>query len=404
MGDDDFNLDELINAHSAKVIEQDSEEEESIEQTTDSTVDINNLTESESTQKSAEDLLDYDISDEINFDEDISLDNQEIEILDTLADSEFSDESEINTLSDYANWILQKIQDKKLPPTPENYQIYFNEFIQAQNTNLQKQIYKIIDNESLNVEQQQSREFEQSIEKSLKLTQQLLSITTKVHGNINIMKNIIYKRENELTVKNSGDIVRLLKFDLGKLEGILNKQSGSMKNIYSRSVETVNQIQERTIFDKQFGVYNRRHFLDSLKNEVQKMKFFNYQSSIVLIIPHRSLTSIHLTPKIAFIIAKTLSKILLEHFSRNDIIAYYGNNIFGILVTHSALDVTEEKIEKLLLTLKKSSLFISGKEIELKVKIGVSELMSHIKTETSLLKTLDALKIANRSQETYHIL
>jgi GGDEF domain-containing protein len=144
--------------------------------------------------------------------------------------------------------------------------------------------------------------------------------------------------------------------------------------------------------------------LDSLKNEVQKMKFFNYQSSIVLIIPHRSLTSIHLTPKIAFVIAKTLSKILLEHFSRNDIIAYYGNSIFGILVTHSALDVTEEKIERLLLALKKSSLFISGKEIELKVKIGVSELMSHIKTETSLLKTLDALKIANRSQETYHIL
>jgi len=401
MGDDDFNLDELINAHSARVVEQDSEEEE-VEN--DISVNVDNIMESESSNKSAEDLLDYDISDEINFDEDISLDNNEIEILDTLADSTFSDESEINSISDYSNWILQKIRKKRLPPTPENYQIYFTEFIQAQNTALQKEIYKLLDNESLNVEQQKSKEFEQSIEKSLKLTQQLLSITTKVHGNINIMKNIIYKRDNELTTKNSGDIVRLLKFDLGKLEGILKKQSGSMKSIYSRSVETVNQIQEKTIFDKQFGIYNRRHFLDSLKNEIQKMKYFNYQSSIILIIPHKSLTSIHLTPKIAFVIAKTLSKILLEHFNRNDVIAYYGNSIFGILVTHSALDTTEEKIERLLLALKKSSLFISGKEIELKVKIGVSELMSHVKTETSLLKTLDALKIANRSQETYHIL
>jgi len=401
MGDDDFNLDELINAHSAKVIEKDGEEE--VMKSQDISVNIDNVVEPESSQKSAE-LLDYDISDEIDFNEDISLDNNEMELLGTLADSEISDGNDINSISDYAHWILQKISEKRLPPTPETYQIYFTEFIQAQNATLQTEIYKLIDNESLNVEKQKSQEFEASIEKSLKLTQQLLSITTKVHSNINIMKNIINKRDNELSTKNSADIVRLLKFDLGKLEGILSKQSGSMKNIYSRSVETVNQIQEKTIFDNKFGVYNRRHFLNSLKNEIQKINYFNYQSSIILIIPHRSLTSINLNPKLAFVISKTLSKILLEQFSRNDIIAYYGNSIFGILVTHSNVETTEEKVERLLLSLKKSSLFISGKEIELKVKIGISELLPNVKTETSLLKTLDALKKANRSQDTYHIL
>jgi len=420
MGDDDFNLDELINAHSARVVEKDEDKSlddfENIgllEESTDNTVEdkgLDSITETtldyestELSEKSAEDLLDYELSDELDFDQDINLDDN-LMLLDPLEGLQRSNISEILTLSDYSRYVINKIEGKNLPTTPENYQIYFTEFIQAQNNSLQESIYKLLDKESFDVEQQKSKEFEDSVNKSLKLTQQLLNITTKVHGNIHIMRNIIYKRDNELTNRNSGDIIKLLKFDLSKLENILKKQSGSMKNIYSRSVEAANIIQEKIIFDSKFGVYNRKYFLESLENEIQKIKYFNYQSSIALIIPNKALTSQHLTSKVAFIISKTISKILQETFKRNDIVAYYGNGIFSVLVTHSDINQTKEKIKILFTALDNSALFISEKEVNIKVKVGISDFDSNIKVSKSLLKALDALKIANNSSEDCHIL
>jgi len=397
MGDDDFNLDELINAHSTRVVESDSDSVE---------------TKDESSLAKISDVAldDFEISADVDFSKDISLDelDDEVMLLDSMIESKslnsVSDDSQISTLADYSRFVLEKIERENLPTTPENYQIYFTELLPTQNEPFQESVYKLLSKESLDVEQQKSIEFEESVDKSLKLTEQLLKITTKVHGNINIMRNIIYKRDNELTNRNSADIVKLLKFDLSKLEDILKRQSGSMKNIYSRSVEAVNSIHEKTIFDTNFGIYNRRYFLESLNNEMQKMEYFNYQSSIALIIPHKTLTSKHVSPKIAFVILKTISNILLEHFKRNDVISYYGNNIFGVLLTRSNLDYSEEKIHQLVTALKSSSLFIGGKEINLKVKIGLSELLPNMKSEKSLLKALDALKIANKSNDTYYIL
>jgi len=400
MGDDDFNLDELINAHSTRVVEQDSDK--SIDAKKDK---VDSITESDIPLEDFDVMsADLDLSQDINLDE---LDD-EVMLLDSIIDSKNSDSSIINsqisTLSDYSRFVLSKIEEKNLPTTPENYQIYFTELLPSQTKIFQESVYHLLNRESLDVEQQKSREFEESVDKSLKLTQQILQITTKVHGNINIMRNIISKRDSELTDRNSSDIVKLLKFDLNKLEDILKRQSGSMKNIYSRSVEAVNSIHEKTIFDINFGVYNRRYFLESLDNEVQKMEYFNYQSSVVLIIPHKTLTSKHVSKKMAFVILKTISNILLEQFNRNDVISYYGNNIFGVLLTRSNLVLTEEKINRLLIALKNSSLFIAGKEINLNVKIGVSELLSNIKSDKSLLKALEALKIANKSNNSYYFL
>jgi hypothetical protein len=76
-----------------------------------------------------------------------------------------------------------------------------------------------------------------------------------------------------------------------------------------------------------------------------------------------------------------------------------------VLLTHSGLKKSEEKIEKLILALRKSSLFIAGVNIELKVKIGLTELSNDLNVKTSLLKVFEALKLANNSEkEDYQIL
>ena len=394
--EDDFDLDELINAHSVKKIKND--EEDIDEDDPISEEDAEKALEATAT---ADELLDG--LDDFDFGEDedsISLDLD----LEEAVENKKVVNSSFSSILDYSKFVIDKINEKGLPPTPENYQIYFIEYLPTQSEALQNDIHKIMEKEKVSFDSKKEKEFEETIDLSLKLTHQILTLTTKVHNNINVMKNIVHKRENDLGKINNSDIIKMLSFDLGKLESILDRQSSSMKNIYSRSVETVNKIHKKTIFNQQFGVYNRRYFVETLNNEIEKMGHFNFQSSIALIIPSRDLI-FQDNPKLSLIVAKTISKVLLDTFSQSDIVAYYNKNIFSVLLTHSGLDRAEEKIERLILALRKSSLFIAGVNVELKVKIGLTELSSDFDVETSLLKAFDALKLANRSdKEDYHII
>ena len=134
------------------------------------------------------------------------------------------------------------------------------------------------------------------------------------------------------------------------------------------------------------------------------MKHFNFKSSVALIIPHRNLI-FQENSKLSFIVARTVSKVLLSTFSQSDIVSYYNQNIFAVLLTHADIKKAKEKLEKLILNLRKSSLFITGVNVELKVKIGLTQLSNELDLETSLLKAFDALKLANRSdKQDYYII
>jgi diguanylate cyclase (GGDEF)-like protein len=116
----------------------------------------------------------------------------------------------------------------------------------------------------------------------------------------------------------------------------------------------------------------------------------------MLLIPNRELTAKYINPKIAEMVLKTIANILLHNLKRNDIVAYYGHNIFAILITHSSLIETEDKVFKLSNALRNSSLFIGGKELKIKVKIGIGELSTNRKPEDSLICTFNALERANK--------
>jgi diguanylate cyclase (GGDEF)-like protein len=368
--DDEFDLEDLIVSHNTPRVSHKDKDLEDYE-------DSLNGFELSNDQDSSDTELD------LSKDVKLKVDNSETEI----------------SLEKFSAYVLQEIEAKGLPATPDNYEIYFLQLLEFQNESFQKKIFQLLDKEKIGHTIEDKKNFEESIQKSLQLTEQLLNVTTKAHTNLGIMKNIVSKREQELGSRRTRDIIKLLKFDLNKLDGILSKQSDSMKNLYGRNVDVVNSIHEKTIFDRKYQTYNRKYFIDSLRNEIQKVEYFKHQTSILLLIPHKSLTSQNLSPKIAFIISKTIATILMQNSRRSDVVAYYGNNIFGVMLTHSDIAKSRDKLQKFITSFKESSLFIAGKEIEIKVKMGLTLLNSQKRVEDSLLSALEALKKANRDEE-----
>jgi diguanylate cyclase (GGDEF)-like protein len=376
----DFDLDELINSHSTRIIETKNK----------SLSDYDNGLK----KNSNTDVFNYDLSDELKFDEDINLGEETEEIV------KFENTSGENesTIEEFARLVLTEIESRNLPATPENYKFYFLEMLEREPEPFRHRVKNMLKIESPKDELIRSREIENSLQYSLKVSEQILLITAKLYNNVSIMKNIAIQRSDEATTKNVKDLVQLLKFDLEKLNNVLGRQNDSLKGLYTRAVESVNTVYKQTIFDREFGIYNKKYFIDSANAELEKLNYFQHASTIALIIPHRKLTSPNLTPKLALIIAKAIAKVMGDSFNSSDVVSYYGNNIFAILMPHSNLQAGVKKIEKFIENLTLRSMIIAGKEVELMVKIGITEIKIGKKLGTSLMRTLDALKIANRSK------
>jgi diguanylate cyclase (GGDEF)-like protein len=298
----------------------------------------------------------------------------------------------------FSRYVIDEIVKRGLPPTPQNYSIYFEELLNKETEKLKQELYDIFDMENVGAKREEKFEHEKDIRRSLALIQQLLNVTTKVSKNMGIMRNIIVKRDDELRSKkrNSKDTLSLIRADLEKLDSIIARQGESMRGLYGRTDNIVQSVAKQTIFDTALGIYNRRHFLNSIRNEVQKMSHFGHKSSLLLLIPNRELTSKYIDQRIADLILKSIAKILQQNFKQSDIVSYYGHNIFAVMVTHSSLLETEEKIFKLSNALRNSALFIGGTEVKIKVKIGIGELSLNRKPEDSLICAFNALERANK--------
>jgi diguanylate cyclase (GGDEF)-like protein len=367
---DDFDLDDLdsiVDAHNNRTIEKSDDLDSSIDEFLES----------------GEVSIGEDSNSQDSSDDEVVLANR--------ADQHSSIEA-------FSRYVIDEIIKKGLPPTPQNFSIYFEELLNSQAEKLKQELFDIFEVENVGADRKEKIEHEKDIKRSLALIQQLLNVTAKIGKNMGIMRNIIVKRDDELKSRkrNSKDTLSLIRADLEKLDSIIARQGESMKGLYSRTDSIVQNVTKQTIFDTNFGIYNRRHFLGSIRTEVQKMGHFGHKSSLLLLIPNRELTAKYIDKRVADLILKSIAKILQQNFKQNDVVSYYGHNIFAVMVTHSSLIETEDKIFKLSNALRSSALFIGGKEVKIKVKMGIGELSLNRRPEDSLICTFNALEKANK--------
>jgi len=371
---DDFDLDDLdsiVDAHNNRTIEK----------------------KEELSGSSIDEFLD---SGEVSIGEDFTSENEENSSKDEVVLADRVDQH--SSIEAFARYVIDEIVKRGLPPTPQNFSIYFEELLNSQAEKLKQELFGIFEMENIGSEKSEKIEHEKDIKRSLALIQQLLNVTAKISKNMGIMRNIIVKRDDELKSRkrNSKETLSLIRADLEKLDSIIERQGDSIKGLYGRTDSVVKSVTKQTIFDVNYDIYNRRHFLNSIRSEVQKMSHFGHKSSIMLLIPNRELTAKYIDKRVADLILKSIAKILQQNFKQNDIVSYYGHNIFAVMVTHSSIIETEDKIFKVSNALRSSALFIGGKEVKIKVKVGIGELSLNRRPEDSLICTFNALERANK--------
>ncbi len=297
----------------------------------------------------------------------------------------------------YAKEVLDTLIADNLAPTPNNFSLYFDRLLEDKSENLRKQIYSLLELEEANSDEN-TIALEQSLKKGFTSIKSMLGATANLYKNMSLMTKILEKRKKELEEHLSSDetlgVIRALEADVSKLNSIVKTQSSQMKVIYDETASIVKNVENETIFDNQFGVYNKRYLLTKIEQESGLIKEFKHKSSLIMIELSRDLKKSVKNEKAILLMTRTIARLLLKTSRRSDIVAHYGNGIFSMLLKHTDIESAKRASERLCELVSNSNFFLADREIQLKIAIGVTNIDSFYSVEEIVVSAMNGIEKA----------
>ncbi len=303
----------------------------------------------------------------------------------------------------YAKEVLHSLIEDNLPPTPNNFSLYFDRLLEDKSENLRKQIVSMLELEESN-DAETTIALEHSLKQGFSSIKNILNTTANLYKNMSLMTKILDKRRKEL--EDSADnqatisVAAALDSDISKLNAIVKKQSIQMKSLYDETAGIIKNVENETIFDNKFGVYNKRYLMTKIEQEIGLIKEFNHKSSLIVIELSRDLKSTIANEKALVLMTRTIARLLLKTSRRSDIVAHYGNGVFSMLLKHTDIESAKKASERLCYLVSNSNFFLADREIQLKISIGITDIHSDFSVEEIVVAAINGVEKAYKEKDT----
>lgn len=306
----------------------------------------------------------------------------------------------------YAKEVLTTLINDNLPPTPNNFSLYFDRLMEEKSENLRKQITSVLELEDDN-DAEKTIALEKSLKQGFSSIKNLLQVSANLYKNMALMSKILEKRKAELgdnpNEQMTKTIINDLENDVHKLNGILKKQIDQMKGHYEQTATLVKNVEQDTIFDNQYGVYNKRYLLQKLEQEISLVKEFKHHSSLIMIELSKSLVSDIGNDKAVVLMIRTIARLLMKTSRRSDLVAHYGNGVFAMILKHTDIKSAQKASERLCELVASSNFFLAEREINLKISVGIKAIMPEQGVEEQVIHAIDAMTAADKSHTGYTV-
>lgn len=305
-------------------------------------------------------------------------------------------------LEAYSREVLSSLIKDGLPPTPNNFSLYFDRHLEDKSQDARKQIASILELEENN-ENEHNMTLEQSLKSGFSSIRDILGVTANLYKNMNLMTKILEKRKEEFKVSSSANdslsITASLESDISKLNSILKKQSVNIKSMYDNTADIIKTVESETIFDNQFGVYNKRYLIAKIEQESTLIQKLNHKSSLIMIELSRDLRSSITNEKAILLMTKTIARLLLKTSRRSDMVAHYGNGVFAMLLKHTDINSAKKASERLCELVSSSNFFLGDHEVQLKISIGITDITENCSAQEIVVSSMDAMEKAYNDKD-----
>ncbi len=297
----------------------------------------------------------------------------------------------------YSKEVFTALMADDLPPTPNNFSLYFDRLLEDKSESLRKQISSILELEENN-DDENTIALEQSLKKGFGSIKNILSVAANLYKNMSLMTKILDKKQKELgmssDLQSASSIVSSLGNDISKLNNILKNQSTHIKTLYDETATIVRNVDNETIFDNQYGVYNRRYLMSKIEQEIELVSEFKHPSSLIMIELSRELRESVNQEKAITLMVRTISRLLLKTSRRSDIVAHYKHGVFAMLLKHTDIEAAKKASERLCDLVAGTNFFLGDREIKLKISIGVTNITTLYSVEEIVVSAMNGMEKA----------
>lgn len=321
---------------------------------------------------------------------------------------------QVSSLSDptsdlelFSKEVLNALIADNLPPTPNNFSLYFDRILEDKSESLRRQIGSVLELEESN-DDEKNIEIEKTLKQGFSSIKSILQLSTTLYKNMMLMEKILDKRKEEIkstpSLAVANDLLSSLGNDVSKLSDILKKQVSHMKDLYDETATIVRQVENETIFDDQYGVYNKRYLISRLTQESHLMVEFRHKSSLIFVrLSNTTLSQIN-SDKAKGLMVRTVARLLLKTSRRSDTVAHYGEGIFAMMLKHTDIESAKRAADRLYDLVSSTNFFLGEQEISLRIAIGVTEINPALSIEQILSNTLDAMESANHETKNHYVI
>lgn len=307
----------------------------------------------------------------------------------------------------FAQEVLTSLISDNIPPTPNNFSLYFDRLLEDKNEALRRQIDAVLELEDGNGDDKHI-ELEKTLKQGFSSVKSILQLSATLYKNMTLMEKILDKRREEMkytpSLSAANDLISSLGGDVSKLGVILRKQVSHMKELYGETAAIVRQVENETIFDDQYGVYNKRYLLSKIAQEAHLIREFKHNSSLILVSLSTETIGQISSDKAKGLMVRTVARLLLKTSRRNDTVAHFGEGTFAMILKHTDIESSQRAAERLYDLVSSTNFFLGEQEIVLRIAIGIGQITTESSTEQLLACTLDAMEASNNETKKHYVI
>jgi len=315
-------------------------------------------------------------------------------------------QSSSSELEKFSLYVLKVMMDENIPPTPNNFQIYFDKLLDNKPLSFKKRMNEMLETENANGDENRAK-MEMEVKEGFGQIKSIMKVVATVYKNLNVMQTIVKKRASELEVSSGQlaitNVISSLGEDLNKLSNLMNKQMGLLKTHYEKTGSILKEIESGAVFDSRFGVYNRRYFLRAIESENKSIEQFHHNSTLVFAKIKDSILNKIVNQKDRMVLTRNIAKLLLKTSRRSDVVAHYGEGVFGMLMKHTDVSNAQRACDRISDLIYSTSFFIGDIEVDTDIELAIVPISLGNTAELMIALGLDALPKTGKKLDTYMV-
>lgn len=269
--------------------------------------------------------------------------------------------------------VISQLEKQDIPIFPDSFESVFEQLIADESEDFKSLVEQKADialgckDRLLN--------FESGVKSGIKNVKDILDITKEIYQSVVFAHNALKRKADEISKIDNPiafkSAIGLCFQEFDNLQSTMEAQIVEMKAAFEKIVVNIENVNKNSIYDTQYGVYNKKYFLSLCEKEKKILDQIGCSYAFVAYSLSKQFLESLKDKDFVRVSLKTMSKILSENINNDDLLCYFGGGKFVVLYKYVDSDKALEKVKKISHLAKETNLFFEGEQTSLEFCSGV---------------------------------